>query len=292
MKQELNRAEAIKKEQEQVNELLKRGVVRHYFLGPENIWTQEGFGIFIGGALAVFFGGLIFPKLFFYSNNNEVLKIVCWIMTAAGIVLCIKGLLGMSKEAKTKKEPIPDEAFDEILRADIERLKEIAKSALKESLPSLASKEPIDKMEVLLVKGPRDYVHNVNLPLVWRLGSDGKLRYSNFSVMAMFFGTESLYLFTSIFNTRNGTSKFHHVYECPYRKIRHAGFEDRVVETVNQQNKAVVQNLRILMIDAGDEENEKYLIPVSDYDIMKRLNGMIDISDAEKAVKRINEQIS
>jgi len=40
---------AVSEEQEQVKELLRRGSVRHYFLGPENIWTQEGFGIVVGG---------------------------------------------------------------------------------------------------------------------------------------------------------------------------------------------------------------------------------------------------
>ena len=287
-----SRNETVQKEQEQVAELLKRGVVRHYFLGPETIWTQESFGIFVGGALSILFGGVIFPKLFFYSNNSAALQIVCWAITGLGVLLCIKGITGMSREAKSKKEPIPDRDFDPILEADLERLMETAKSSLKEYIPQLATEEPIDEMDAILVKGPRDYVHNVNLPLVWRLGSDGRLRYSNMSVMALFFGREKLYLFTSIFNVRNGTSKFPHVYECPYQKIRHVGLEDRVVETVNQQNKAVVQNLQMLVIDAGDDEAEKLAITVADYDAMKKFNGTIDISAAEQAVDKIKAKLS
>ena len=287
-----SRGEAVRSEQEQVKELLRRGVVRHYFLGPETMWTQESFGVFVGGALAVLFGGLIFPKLFFYSSNSEVLKIVCWLMTAVGLVLCLKGVLGMVRESKKKNEPIPDRDFDEILQRDLEGLVETAKSELKENIPQLKEDEPIDEMESILVKGPRDYVHNVNLPLVWRLGSDGLLRYSNFSVMVLFFGSEKLYLYTSIFNTRNGTSKFSHVYECPYHKIRSACMEDRVVETVNQQNKSVVQNLNMLVIDAGDDEREKLAITVADYDAMKRYGGKIDVSTAEKAVVEIRNRTS
>ncbi|MDF2654698.1 MAG: hypothetical protein K0R19_1172 [Bacillota bacterium] len=287
-----NRSEAVRSEQEQVKELLRRGVVRHYFLGPETMWTQESFGVFVGGALAVLFGGLIFPKLFLYSSNSEVLKIVCWLMAAVGIALCLKGILGMMREAKKKNDPIPDQAFDEILQIDLECLMETAKSTLKENIPQLEKEEPINEMKSILVKGPRDYVHNVNLPLAWRLGSDGRLRYSNFSVMVLFFGTEKLYLYTSIFNTRNGASKFSHVYECPYLKIRSVCLEDRVVETVNQQNKSVVQNLNMLVIDAGDDEREKLAITVADYDAMKRYGGMIDVSAAEQAVMEIRNRIS
>lgn len=287
-----SRSEAVRSEQEQVKELLRRGVVRHYFLGPETMWTQESFGVFVGGALAVFFGGLIFPKLFFYSSNSEVLKIVCWLMTAVGLVLCLKGILGMLRESKKKNEPISDRDYDEILQRDLEGLVETAKSELKGNIPQLKEDEPIDEMESILVKGPRDYVHNVNLPLVWRLGSDGLLRYSNFSVMVLFFGSEKLYLYTSIFNTRNGTSKFSHVYECPYHKIRSVCMEDRVVETVNQQNKSVIQNLNMLVIDAGDDEREKLAITVADYDAMKRYGGKIDVSTAEKAVVEIRNRTS
>lgn len=289
---EPNRSETVRREQDQVKELLKRGTVKHYFLGPETMWTQESFGILVGGALAVIFGGLIFPKLFFYSNNSEVLKVICWLMVAVGILLSIKGIRGMARESKRKDEPVPDQVFDEILQTDLESLMQTAKSALKESMPHLVSEEPIDEMETIFVRGPRDYVHNVNLPLVWRLGSDGFLRYSNFSAMVLFFGNEKLYLYTSIFNTRNGTSKFPHVYECPYLKIRSAGLEDRVVETVSQQNKSVVQNLRMFVIDAGDEETEKLAITVADYDAMRRLKGNLDMSSAEQAASTIMHKIS
>jgi hypothetical protein len=134
-------------------------------------------------------------------------------------------------------------------------------------------------------------VANVNLPLAWRLGDDGKLRYSNFSVMALYFGKEKLYIYTCIFNMRNGMAKFHHTYECPYEKIRFAGFEDRIVETVSQNNKAVVQNLKMLVIDAGEGENEKLSMPVADYDMIKKYNGRIDISDAEEAVNVLVNKI-
>jgi len=58
------RIKAVGEEQEQVKELLRRGSIRHYFLGPENVWTQEGFGTVVGGALTVFFGAFLLPKLF------------------------------------------------------------------------------------------------------------------------------------------------------------------------------------------------------------------------------------
>jgi len=153
------------------------------------------------------------------------------------------------------------------------------------------TEESINEMEMLIVKGPRDYVASVNLPLRWRLGEDGMLRYSNFSVMALYFGKEDLFIFTSIFNMRDGISKFHHTYECPYHKIRFAGLEDKTVETVTQQNKSVVQNLRMLVIDAGDDENVKLSMPVADYDIAKKFNGTIDNSDAEEAVSVLTNKL-
>ncbi len=281
---------AVNKEQDQVKELLKRGLVRHYFLGPESIWTQEGFGTFVGGGLAVLFGALVFPKLFLYSSNSQMLKAICWIIAAGGIVACAKGLAGMIRESKNKKEPVLDAAFDEILDNDLTRLKDTAKSFIIESISRLELEEPVDEMEMILVKGPRDYVHNVNLPLLWKRGEEGRLRYSNLSVMALFFGEENLYLFTSIYNVRNGSSKFQHAYECPYHKILFAGFEDKVIETVNQQNKSVIQNLKMLVIQGGESEDEKLSMPVADYDVMKNMNGFIDNSDAEEALRMIIEK--
>lgn len=290
-KQSQQHLEAVVKEQDQVKELLRRGTIRHYFLGAENIWSQEGFGTVVGGGLTIFFGAIIFPMLLQYSNSSIPANFVCWIMTAIGVVVCVKGLYGMVKESRTGCKPVPDEVHDEILEYDIAGLKETSKRILKEHLPKLAEEERIDDMEMLFVKGPRDYVHNTNLPMVFKLGNDGKVRYSNFSVMALYFGRENLYIYTSVFNMRNGTSKFQHTYDCPYDKIRFVGFEDKAVETVNQQNKSVVQNLRMFVIDAGDEENEKLSMPVADYDILKKMGGTIDNSDAEEAVKVLSEKI-
>lgn len=280
---------AVHEEQEQVKELLRRGSVRHYFCGPETIWTREGFGIVVGGALSIFFGGIIFPRLFLYSNNSEALKIVCWIITAAGIVVFGKGLYEMYKESRMESKPVPDRVHDEILEHDIAGLKTASKSMLEENIPSM--KGSFDDMDMILVKGPRDHSAFVNLPLLWKLGEDGKLRYSNFSVMAMYFGKEIVYIYTCIFNMRNGTAKFHHTYECPYSQIRFAGFEDRTVETVNQNNKTTVKNQKMLVIDAGDGEGDKLAMPVADYDVVKKYGGTIDIGDAEEAVKMLNERI-
>ena len=212
-------------------------------------------------------------------------------MTIIGIALLGKGLYEMVKELRTESKPVPDEVHDEILEYDIAGLKETSKNLLKETIPRLKQEEPIEEMKMLLIKGPRDYVHNINLPLAWKLGDDGKLRYSNFSVMALYFGKDNLYMYTSIFNMRNGTSKFQHTYECPYEKIRFVGLKDETVETVSQQNKSVEQHLRMLVIDAGDEENDKLSIPVNDYDILKKLNGSIDNSDAEEAVRILSQMI-
>lgn len=282
---------AVNEEQEQVRELLRRGSIRHYFLGPENIWTQEGFGTVVGGALTVFFGGFIFPKLFLFSSNSETLKIVCWIMTAIGIAVFGKGLYGMLKESRMESKPVPDEVYDEILEYDIAGLKKTSRRILEEHIPLLKEGESLDGMEAIFVKGPRDYVANVNLPLAWRLGDDGKLRYSNFSFMALYFGKEILYIYTCIYNMRNATAKFHHTYECPYDQIRSAGFEDRVIEAVSQNNKPMAQNLKMLVIDAGDGENDKLSMTVADYDIMKKYNGIIDIGDAEEAVRVLTEKL-
>ena len=282
---------AISEEQEQVKELLRRGTIRHYFLGPETMWTREGFGIVVGGALTTFFGGFLFPKLFLYSSNSATMEKLCWAMTAIGIIILGKGIYTMLKESRIENKPISDEAHDEILEHDIAGLKKTSKLMLEKHIPVLKDEESLDSMEMLLVKGPRDYSAFSNLPLAWKLGEDGRLRYSNFSAMALYFGNETLYIYTCIFNMRNGTPKFYHTYECPYDQIRRADFEDRTVETANQNNKAVTQNLKVLVIDAGDEEEDKLAIPVADYDVMKKYNGSIDIRDAEEAVRRINEKI-
>ena len=279
---------AVYEEQEQVKELLRRGSIRHYFCGPETIWTREGFGIAVGGALAILFGGFIFPKLFLYSSNSAVLKIVCWIMAAVGIVVLGKGLYEMYKESRMESKPVPDRVHDEILEHDIAGLRATSKKMLEEHIPAM--KGSFDDMEMILVKGPRDYSAYANLPLLWKLGEDGKLRYSNFSVMAMYFGKEILYIYTCIFNMRNGMAKFHHTYECPYSQIRFAGFEDRAIETANQNNKAVTLNLKMLVIDAGEGESDKLSMPVADYGIMERYAGAIDVSDAEDVVRLLNEK--
>lgn len=283
--------EIVNQEQEQVKELLRRGSIRHYFLGQENIWTREGFGIVVGGALTIFFGGFIFPRLFLYSSNSEVLKIVCWVMTAAGIVVFGKGLYEMHKESRKQSKPVPDKVYDEILEYDIAGLRKTSKQVLEENIREPKGGDSFDEMDMILVKGPRDYSSNVNLPLVWKLGEDGKLRYSNFSAMALYFGKEVLYIHTCIFNMRNGTARFHHTYECPYDQIRFAGFEDRIVETVTQNNKAATQNLKMLVIDAGDGESDKLTMSVADYDVMQKLNGVVDISDAEEAVRILSDKI-
>lgn len=285
------RIRAVCEEQEQVKELLRRGAIRHYFLGPESIWSQEGFGVFVGGALAVLFGGFILPRLFLHSSNSEVLKIVCWIMAAVGAGLCVRGVLRMYRESQAEKKQIPDHVHDEILACDMERLKKTSIKVLNENIPETKDGARFDEMEMLLVKGPREYSSNVNLPLVWKLGDDGRLRYSNFSVMALYFGREILYLYTCIFNMRNGTARFHHTYTCPYDMIRFAGFEDGISETVTQNNKKLEQNLKMLVIDAGEGESDKLSMPVADYDVMKRYNGTIDISDAETAVKMLNDRM-
>jgi hypothetical protein len=285
-----NHVKAVEKEQEQVKELLRRGAVRHYFLGPENIWSREGFGIVVGGALTVLFGGFIFPKLFLYSSNSPVLEKVCWVMTAVGIVILGKGLYEMLKESRIENKPVPDGIYDEILENDLLGLREAAKKSLTEKI-SWMKDEEFDESKMLLTKGPRDYSANVNLPLMWRLGEDGKLRYSNFSVMVLYFSESVLCIYTCIFNMRNGKASFPHIYECPYEEIRFAGFEDKDVETVSQNNKAAILNLKMLVIDAGDEEKQKLSMPVADYGIMKKLNGVIDIEDAEEVVRALTERI-
>jgi len=289
MENEERHIRAVNEEQEQVKEVLRRGTIRHYFLGPETIWTREGFGIVVGGALAIFFGGFIFPKLFLFSSNSKALHVVCWIMTAAGVVVLGKGLYEMYKESRQENKPVPDHVHDEILQHDVEGLKKTSKNKLEECVPDLKGR--LDSMETVLVKGPRDYSAFANLPLAWKLGDDGRLRYSNFSVMALYFGKEILYIYTCIFNMRNGTAKFHHIYECPYDQIRFAGFENKDVETVTQNNKPAVQHLKMLVIDAGDGENDKLSMPVADYDAMKRYGGVIDFSDAEEAVRMLADKI-
>jgi len=225
-----------------------------------------------------------------YSTSSLPLKYVCWIMAAFGIVLFGKGLYEMMKESRMERKPVPDKVHDEILEYDIEGLKKASNSLLKKNVIKL-TQENIDEMEMVLVKGPRDYVHNVNLPLQWKLGDDGKIRYSNFSVMALYFGKEDLYIYTSIFNMRNGTAKFQHTYECPYQQIQFVGFQDRVTETVDQKNKSVKQNLQFFIINTGSGENDELAIPVQVYDIQMKLNGTFDISDAETALKLIQKKL-
>lgn len=288
---EQNHINAVSKEQEQVKELLRRGSVRHYYLGPESVWTQEGFGTVMGGIFCTIIGSVLLPKLLLYSNTNIAIKYMCWIMTAAGILLIAKGLYGMIKESRKERKPVPDKVHDEILEYDIEGLKDKSKVLLKTNIPKLRAEEDIEKMEMVLVRGPIDYVENVNLPLLWKLGDDGKLRYSNSSVMAIYFGKDSLYIYTSIYNMRNGTSKFQHTYECLYNKIKFVGFQDRVIETVTQKNKAVTQNLQMFVINAGDEEGSELALTVKDYDVIKSYKGLLDISDAEMAEKIILDKI-
>lgn len=279
--------QAVEKEQDQVKELLRRGAVRHYFLGPENIWTQEGFGYVMGGVFTTIMGGFLLPKLLLYSNTNPAVKVLCWVMTAAGILLLAKGIWEMRKEARKESKPVSDATFDEILSYDIEGLKRRSKVLLKTNIPVLRSEEDLDEMEMIFIKGPRDYTHNVNLPLLWKAGEDGRIRYSNFSTLALYFGKEEMYIYTSIFNMRNGTSKFEHTYQCPYSQVKFVGLEDRTIERVSQQNKSIKENLQLFVISTGDGEEDSLEIPVKDYQAIATLNGVIDTEDAEEAVRKI-----
>jgi hypothetical protein len=85
----------------------------------------------VGGALAILFGGFVFPKLFLYSSNSRALHIVCWIMTAAGVVVLGKGIYEMYKESRMESKPVPDKVHDEILEHDIAGLKKQAKQCSK-----------------------------------------------------------------------------------------------------------------------------------------------------------------
>ena len=53
----------------------------------------------------------------------------------------------------------------------------------------------------------------------------------------------------------------------------------------------MVQNLKMLVIDAGEGESDRLAMAVADYDVMKKYNGSIDMSDAEEAVRIISDRI-
>jgi hypothetical protein len=281
---------AVSEEQEQVKELLRRGTIRHYFLGPETIWTREGFGIVVGGGLTIFFGGFIFPQLFRYAGST-IPNIVLKIMIVIGFVVLGKGLYTMYKESKSQSKIISDREHDEILEHDIEVMKKTGIEMMQKHVPAFRDGQDPTGMETLFLKGPRIYSAFSNLPLLWKRGEDGRLRYSNFSVMNLYFGKDTLYVHTCIYNMRNGAAKFHHTYECSYAQIRRAELEDRKIETVDQSNKAIVQHLKVLVIDAGDGENDQLVIPVADLDAMKQYNGSFDIKDAEHAAYIIKSKI-
>ncbi len=283
--------EAVQKEQDQVKELLRRGTVRHYFTGPESIWTKEGFGIVVGGLLTTGFGLFIFPSIIQYLGTSQKLEILCMLLVITGTMFCIKGVYQMIQDGKMRREPVSDEVFDQILAHDLEELKKISQKSIEESCQEYRDEiKNID--EFVLVKGPRDYVYNVNLPLLMKVGEDNKVRYSNFSLMALFLGKERAFLFTSIYNMRDGKSKFHHVYECPYGEMRFVGFRDQKTETINQKGKSLSQNLKVMVIDAGEGEHDTLSIPVADYDFIQKNGGFFDMGDAQKAVEILSEKMS
>lgn len=271
---------------EAIRELYRRGRVRKYFQGAGDFRTGEGFGYLVGGGLCVLMGAWIFPMLFAGHTASGVERYLFWIMTGIGIYLSVKGMLVMGKEDKTARAPVTDEQFDEIFRGDLADAKKTAGESLRKEFGL-----PEDSTYIHLY-GPNYYSANRHLPLLWKTGRDGKIRYSNFSLVTLCFHGEDVYAHTSVFNCRNGELGLSHTFSYAREKLRGPAAGDRTVERLTAERKIETKEVSLLMIAIeGKEEINELSVVMKDYQILGK-GGRFDLEENLAAAERLRERLS
>lgn len=311
---------------EHVEELIRRGRMKRYFVGAPKWHQRESVGVVFGGVLSLAFG-LFIPTLLMNSGlNPNGLKAASLILILGGTFLLIKGYFEASKDYKKVYEEVPDEEWDQCLSYDLQGIQLKAKGLLSEKIVNfIEGLESIEDLETIVITGPDDWASNPNLPMLMTLGGDGILRSSNLGVMVIFLGKDHFYVYQCSYNMRNGSVKRECAYTCPYEDFLGAEIRQGEKKTLvtdkkivkhkmlefvlrfkekEQEIQGVCENQEVeeseeaQKIQAsketheiqGEEENKDELsVLISDLDTELGSGGKFDIEDAEKALKRMNQ---
>ncbi len=274
--------------EEHIKELRRRGDAHKYFEGAGDFRSGEGFGYIVGGGLLIIMGAFVFPLLLGGHSASGIEKYLFWLMTAAGIVLGLKGVFTMRTEDKTPRVPISDARFQEIADFDSGNAKKTAEEALTSSFGLSAASEYIH------LTGPNYYAANRHIPLLWKADETGKIRYSNFALVTLVFDEEAVYSHTCIVNHRDGIVSKSHTYRYDRDKLKELLIEDRLVERLTTEQKIEEKNVLMMMIRIdGKEDINELSVVLADHEVEKKTGGHFDEEEtrttAELIARRIGE---
>lgn len=283
--QEERRCRNQRRQQEQV----KRDQVHHYFLGPGQVWRQNGFSFVLVGLMMLSFGGVAMSGEAPDWIQNYAKPYLLWVAFAAGILSLVKGAYDIYQDRKKKQQPLSDHVFDEILATELTLIEHRSREYLSQEIPEFHHK---GELPMVLVKGPREDLIRIKLPLLWKRGADGILRYSDLSIIALAFSEDILYIYTCACNLRDGSIENEHTYVCPFALIKYAALERRVYERRDRRNRPVIRSVEIFTINAENQNRQDLTIPVKDYQMMTQLAGDMEIPEAKEGVRRVMEKVN
>ncbi len=273
-----------------VEELVRRGRMRRYFLGPTKWHQRESVGVVFGGFLSFALGLMIQPLLMNSGLNPTGVKAASFVLILGGSIFLIKGYLEVKKDGEKATTEIPDEEWEHCFQYDLGGIRLKAEKVLSENLARFVEgREQMEDLEWITVTGPNDWSANSNLPFLMTVGLDGKIRSSNHSVLVFALGPEHFYLYQCTYNMRDGSIKREHAYTVAYQDF--AGAEIRQTEKdvqVKERKVDAHQALEFVIHTEGDEGGELAIV-ISDLDTETMARGTFDISSAQEAVIRLNQ---
>lgn len=279
------------KQREQVKELMRRGRVKKYFFGPGDFRSGEGFGYVVGGIGLLLFGGVLLPQLFGGHGESGYEYYFYYGMGGIGLFMLLKGIYEIYKERGRRRQPVSDQEYDEIFQGDVELTRRAGEAFLRKTfaLP--------EETSFLHCHFPIYYSSSKNLPIVWKTGEDGFIRYSNFALLSLAFsgaGEESrMFAYTSIFNCRNGTLRFERTYEYETRQITKVEGRDVEVDRLTEENTWEPKNLAMLLIGIEGREDVNELAGIArDYGVMEKKKGVFDTTHIEQFAERLLEKLN
>lgn len=275
--------------QERRQEQVKRDQVEHYFLGPGPLWSQKGFAFVLVGLMILVLGAAAIREYSLSWRADGAEAYLLWTAFAVGILSLAKGSYDIYREQRKKRQPLSDDVFDEILALDLARIEDRSRECLHREVPEF---QQHGALPMVLVKGPREDLIRTKLPLLWKKGTDGFLRYSDLSIIALAFSEDVLYIYTCACNLRDGSIENEHTYSCLFSLIKYAALERRVYERSDRRNRPVIRSVEIFTINTENHKRQDLTIPVKDYQMMAELDGEMEISEAKEGVRRIMEKVN
>lgn len=281
--------ETISRKQERQEEKARREQVHHYFLGPGPIWSQRGFPFLLGGLLLFALGVAVIQEYALGWPLHPPFAYALWPTFLLGGLAMAKGAYDVWQDRKKKSQPLPDQIFDQLFAEELTRIEARSRECLSQEI---AEFQLHGELPMILVRGPREDLIRTKLPLLWKKGEDGFLRYSDLSIVALAFSEDNLYVYTCACNLRNGSIEIEHTYICPFAQIKYAALEHRVYERKDRRNSPVVRSVEMFTINAENQNRQDLTMPVKDYQMMSQLAGEMDIPEAKDAVKKIMEKVN